>query len=104
MFTDIIDDSLHKLVYALEKRLEQLTHYGKCIIFLPKGADENIVICIFAYSGKFVFRKRNKHKGTNGCYEIKQKYSYKQVKHPVRLRFNNQKNFRQYPLLQSRHR
>lgn len=40
MFTDIIDDSLHKLVYALEKRLEQLTHYGKCIIFLPKGADE----------------------------------------------------------------
>ncbi len=40
MFTDIIDDSLHKLVYALEKRLEQLTHYRKCIIFLPKGADE----------------------------------------------------------------
>ena len=40
MFTDIIDDSLHKLLYALEKRLEQLTHYRKCIIFLPKGADE----------------------------------------------------------------
>ena len=28
------------MVYALEKRLEQLTHYRKCIIFLPKGADE----------------------------------------------------------------
>lgn len=40
MFTDIIDDSLHKLVYALEKRLEQLIHYQKCIIRLPEGANE----------------------------------------------------------------
>lgn len=57
MFTDIIDDSLHKLVYALEKRLEQLTHYRKCIIFLPKGADENIVICIFCLFRQVCFPK-----------------------------------------------
>lgn len=43
MFTDIIDDSLHKLVYALEKRLERLTHYKKCIMYLPNGTNEKYI-------------------------------------------------------------
>ena len=40
MFTDIIYDSLNKLVYALEKRLQQLNHYMECIYFLPNGLNK----------------------------------------------------------------
>ncbi len=40
MFTNIIDDSLHQLVYALKKRLQQLQHYLRCIPNLPNGLNQ----------------------------------------------------------------
>ncbi len=39
MFTDIIKESLHQLEGALLKRYEQLSHYKKCILFLPYGTN-----------------------------------------------------------------
>lgn len=39
MFTNIIDESLHQLVHALDKRLQQLQHYHNCIQNLPNGFD-----------------------------------------------------------------
>lgn len=37
MFTDIIRESLYQLEQALVKRYEQLSHYQKCMMYLPYG-------------------------------------------------------------------